>query len=153
MGFRRISKQLKKEGLASISRGTVANYWKQAQTDKNIAAKRLCNNDPELEILADTEAKLQKQVNHAQMLAQARQRIRNLQVQRAETKEGLHDIFNNREELEEFTLQTLQDSQVLKAFKLHREANRLPLAVTLANAVGSLDEYEVEKEDRSIRTP
>jgi hypothetical protein len=40
-GFRKISKQLKSEGLATISKGTVANLWKQAQTDRNNTAKRL----------------------------------------------------------------------------------------------------------------
>jgi hypothetical protein len=147
MGYRKISKQLKKEGLATISKGSVANYWKQAQTDKNIAAKALCSNDPELKTLAEIEAKLQKKVNHAQTLEQAQQRIRNLHVQRAETQEGLHDIFSNKEELKEFALQTLQGSKDLKDFERHCAAESSPLEEALAKAVGSLEEYEREKED------
>jgi hypothetical protein len=81
------------------------------------------------------------------MVTQARQRIRDLQIQKAETPEGLQDIFKNSEELKEFVQQTLYDSPVLKTLELHCEANSLPLAETLSNVVGSLDKYEAENED------
>jgi intein-encoded DNA endonuclease-like protein len=44
MGFRNISKQLEKEGLAKISKTTVENYWKRAHNPTVSAAKKLFNN-------------------------------------------------------------------------------------------------------------
>jgi len=146
MGFRKISKQLKVEGLANISRGTVSNYWKQAQTHINTVAKKL-RKDPTLQTLNKTEAELQKQVDHIQMVTQARQRVRDLQLRRAETPEGRQSIFKNSQELKKFVQDTLYDSQVLKDFEPRCRADGLPLAKTLSNAIGSLDKYETENED------
>ena len=146
MGFIRISKTLKKEGLASLSKSTVANCWYWAQHQNKISAKKLQKN-PALKNLAKKEAKLRKQLNQIQEGIHARQRVRDLQFQKAETPEGRRDIFKNIENLKEFVQQTLYDSQTLKEFELYCETENLPLAETLSKAIGSLEEYEKENEN------
>ena len=146
MGFRNISKQLEKEGLAKISKSTVENRWKQTQNQIIIATRNPFNN-AKLNALAKQEAKLQNKVTYSQMLAEALQRIQDLQIQRSETPEGLQDIFKTKKELKEFTLQALYDSEVLKAFILRCKIKRVQLAEAIAEAVGSLDEYVVQQEE------
>jgi hypothetical protein len=55
MGFRRISRQLEKERLATISKSTVATYSKQAQTPEKDARNELFD-DPKLKALAKEES-------------------------------------------------------------------------------------------------
>jgi hypothetical protein len=145
MGFRNIAKQLEAEGLAKISRSTVENIWKQTQNPTKSTAKNPFNN-PKLNALSKQEAKLQNKVTTDQMVEEAHQRIQDLQIHRSENPKDLENIFKTKKELKEFTLQTLYDSQVLKAFKLRCKAKHLPLSEAIAKAAGSFDEFVAQQE-------
>jgi transcription elongation factor Elf1 len=86
-------------------------------------------------------------VNYRQAITQSHQRVRNLQLQRAETPVDRQEIFKNRQELEKFVRDTLYDSEVLKDFELHCREDRLPYTSTLSNVIGPLNKYEAENED------
>lgn len=135
-----ISKQLKIEGLADISKSTVENRWNQAQAERYLPTKKSTN-------FGKTEAKLLEQVNQIRIDKQRSERVRDLQLQRAETPEGREGIFKNSKELRKFVEHNLYDSQVLKEFKLYCEADNLSLAKTLCNVIETLDKYEDENED------
>jgi hypothetical protein len=81
------------------------------------------------------------------MVREAQQRICDLQIQISEDQEGLEKIFKTKKKLKKFTLQTLYDSPVLKAFKLRCKTKRVQQADAIAKAVGSLEEYIAQQED------
>ena len=145
MGFIKISKQLKKEGIATLSKSTVANCWYWHQGQSKISTKKLQKN-PVLKNLANKEARLQKEASQIQEVKGARQRILNLQLERAETPEGRQKIFKNSEELKEFAQQTLPE-YTLKDFELICKEKGLPIAKTLSDVVEPLEKYEEENED------
>ena len=139
MGFRMISKQMKIEGLADISKSTVENRWNQAQAQKYLPSKKST-------IFKKTEAKLLEQVNQIRIDKQRSERIRDLQLQRAETPEGRQEIFKNSAELLEFAQQTVSEYS-LKDFELICNEKGLPIAKTLSDIVGPLEKYEEENKD------
>ena len=143
-GFIKISKTLKKEGI-DLSKSTVANCWYWHRSQSKISANKLQKN-PILKNLANTEARLQKKVSQVQAVADARQRIKDLQLRRAATPEGRQEIFKNSEELLEFAHQTLPE-YTMKDFELICKEKALPIAKTLSDVVGPLEKYEEENVD------
>jgi hypothetical protein len=134
-----ISKQLKIEGLADMSKSTVENRWNQAQVEKYLPSKKS-------RTFEKTEAKLLEQVNQIRIDKQRSERIRDLQFQRAATPEGRQEIFKNSAELLEFAQHTVPE-YTLKDFELICNEKGLPIAKTLSDIVGPLEKYEEENED------
>ena len=85
MGYRKIAKQLKKEGLADISKSTVANFYNEHAPIFEEESRKVLDGDEGYRILKKKEMKLQKEVEQLQVKKRSRERIKKLYMNKAKT--------------------------------------------------------------------
>jgi hypothetical protein len=154
MGYRKISEQLKKERLATLSKSSIAKLYHEKAIPLVREAEKELGNDEEYRVLSEKESKLQKEVDRAKTIEEARKSIRRLLLEKARTSEGIQDIFNNAGKILEFAQATVdyrslvfKNVRVFDLFNSYCQAHNLPLAETLFKAVGRLDEYKADADE------
>lgn len=155
MGYRKISEQLKKEGLASIGKSTVAaQYNRYAPKLKKETEEELDENE-EFKNLKEKMLKIEKEVKLFQALDETRRKIKESYLKKARTWQGLQDIFSTPAKMLEFTQATidnyrsvvLKNPDVFESLVAYCRNNNLPLAKTLSQIVGSLKEYQADADN------
>ena len=155
MGYRKISEQLKKEGLASIGKSTVAaQYNRYAPKLKKETEEELDENE-EFKNLKEKMLKIEKEVKLFQALDETRRKIKESYLKKARTWQGLQDIFSTPAKMLNFTQATidnyrsvvLKNPDVLESLVAYCRKKNLPLAKTLSQIVGSLKEYQADADN------
>jgi hypothetical protein len=134
LGYRRISTQLKKEGLADISKSTVANLYTKHVAEHEKKSERKLEKEKEY-------LKLKGEVEQLEQEEEKRKAFKNLYLRKANTIEGCRDIFRSNEKLLQFTHYTIYGSEELGKFDNYCLTQQLPLAKTLSVIVGSYERY------------
>lgn len=157
MGYRKISEQLKKEGLATLRKSSIAKLYHEKAMPLMKEAEKELGNDEEYRVLSEKEVKLQKEVDRAKMIEEVHKNIKRLLLETARTSEGIRDIFSSPQYMLEFTETTVdyrsltfKNARVLDLFSSHCQAHNLSLSETLFKAVGNLDEYEADADENGI---
>jgi len=104
MGFRRISRQLKEDKLASISKSTVANLYKKHVAEMNKQVERELDGNEQYRLL-------KKEVEQLEIDEEKQRRVKELLIRKAESKQGLQDFFAHPKKLMEFAEATIADYQ------------------------------------------
>ena len=144
IGYRKISKQLKKEGLADISKSTVANIYHQHSAAYEEEIEKQLGDSEEFEAEREKQLRLQRDIVQLEVEKQIHQRIKDLYLQKARMPNGVRQIFNDPKELFDFARCTIGNSEEWRKLKDYGANHNLELEATFHEAVGSLEKYEEE---------
>ena len=144
LGYRRIAKRLKEEGLADISKSTVANRYHQHLVAFNEVIEKQFENNEGFQVEREKQLRLQREIVQLEAEKQIHQRTKGLYLQKASMPEGIRQIFNVPEELFDFAKCVIGDSEEWRKLKDYCANHNLDLEATFHDAVGSLEKYEEE---------
>lgn len=118
--------------------------------------KKSARENRELRSLKLEEDRIAREVRQIKEADERRERIRKLYVEKAKAS-GILDIFSSPEKLLDFAVHAhkhgsliLNDEDILDALKRICKA-RAPLAKTLYEVVGPLDDYEAAIEEKEVK--
>jgi len=144
LGYRRIAKRLKEEGLADISKSTVANRHHQHLVALSEEIGKQIENNEEFQVDREKQLRLQREIVQLEAEKQIHQRTKDLYLQKASMPEGIRQIFNVPEELFDFAQCIVGNSEEWRKLKDYCANHNLSLEASFHNAVGSLEKYEKE---------
>jgi sugar-specific transcriptional regulator TrmB len=142
-GFRKVADALgmDKDRAHRIYKKNVATFEKQRQ--------RMFCQDPEYVALKKAEQEIERKTKRALAIEETLQEIRDLQIQRAWTSIGLEEIFSNSKDMLEFAQHTVEQC---KAFILYCSRHKLKSDMTLAELIGSKEDYlKTEDEEGDLQ--
>ena len=144
LGYRRIAKRLKEEGLADISKSTVANRYHQHLVAFNEEIGKQFENNEEFQVDREKQLRLQREIVQLEAEKQIHQRTKDLYLQKASMPKGVRQIFNVPGELFDFAQCIVGNSEEWRKLKDYCANHHLSLEASFHNAVGSLEKYEKE---------
>jgi predicted esterase YcpF (UPF0227 family)/DNA-directed RNA polymerase subunit RPC12/RpoP len=123
-------------------------YKKHAATFKK-QTQKMFSQDPQLIALKKTEEEVKRKKLRDQALEEIRQKIKDDQIQRAHTSEGLDEIFSGPKEMGQFAEHTVKQYEALRRFC--RKRNLKP-DKTLTGFMGSKEDYlRTEEEEGEVQ--
>jgi uncharacterized protein YbaR (Trm112 family) len=131
-GFRKVADELgmTKDRVHRIYKKDAAAFKKQRQ--------KMFSQDPVYMALKKTEQEIERKKIRDLAIEETKQKIKDHQMQRAQTSKGLEEIFSDQKEMVEFAEHTVKQYEALKLFCRER---KLEPEKTLVDLIGSKEDY------------
>jgi DNA-directed RNA polymerase subunit RPC12/RpoP/transposase len=139
MGFRRIANQLKKEGMANVSKSTIATIYNRFASKLRAETDGKLKHDKEWLSLVEVESRFAAKVEEAERKAEHHERVRKLAFQLASTSYGRAQIFSHPKALLEWCEVALENQTSPTLLDQLRKAcgeDKIPFEKMLWETVG-----------------